>query len=90
MNILFAIAGLSSFVLFSAKFIIHLYLDDIHGYRIKFSYSWMISYYMYYNKPVGEEYKKLKSRCNVILRFAFYLFILSLFVALIKGLLEKL
>lgn len=90
MNILYGILGIAPFLLFMIKFFIHLYLDDIHGYGVKFSYSWMISYFMYYDKTVSKEYEKLKSVCNVVLRGSFYFLISSICIALLKFFLEKL
>ena len=83
MNILNSIVGATAFVLFVAKFLIHINLDRRNDYEVKLGVFSSVQYFLPYDKVVDTADIKRKDICNSIYKLAILFFVLSVLTLLI-------
>ena len=81
-DILFHVSAIFFAVPFSAKQIIHVYLDYKNGHKMYFGGMRQFKYFRKYDEDVTDYYLQLKALCNVLHTISMFL-LWVLFVALL-------
>lgn len=88
MNFVFNIITYLFFILLFLKVVIHVHLDNVHGYRIVVSPVSTWQYLLPYDKDVLNEYKKKKVVCNKLQKLSIGFLVLVILCLVVKAILK--